>query len=48
MVPHAELSMTEVYTQVSMGKLKEQHTAMPPGKLPQAGQSLVIEGRQPA
>lgn len=45
---HAEISTTQIYTQVSMGRLKEQHAAMHPGKLPQAGQFPIIEGRQPA
>jgi integrase/recombinase XerD len=42
---HAEISTTQIYTHVSLGRLKDQHTAMHPGKLPQVGQFSVIEGR---
>ncbi len=38
MLGHAELSTTEIYTQVSIQKLKAIHTATHPGKLAQAGQ----------
>jgi integrase/recombinase XerD len=33
MLGHAELSTTQIYTQVSIRKLKEIHTATHPGKL---------------
>lgn len=37
MLGHAELSTTQIYTQVSIRKLKEIHTATHPGKLRRAG-----------
>jgi integrase/recombinase XerD len=39
MLGHAELSTTQIYTQVSIRKLKEIHTATHPGKVRTARQS---------
>jgi integrase/recombinase XerD len=40
MLGHAELSTTQIYTQVSIRKLKEIHTATHPGKVRAARQSV--------
>lgn len=48
MLGHAEITTTQIYTQVSQGRLKDQHTAMHPGKLPQPGQFPIIKDQQPA
>ena len=40
---HASLESTQVYTLVSIQKLKEVHTTTHPGKLPEAGQRQVEE-----
>jgi integrase/recombinase XerD len=37
MLGHAELSTTEIYTQVSIRLLKSIHTATHPGRMPEAG-----------
>ncbi|MDE3032068.1 MAG: site-specific tyrosine recombinase XerC [Acidobacteriota bacterium] len=44
MLGHAELSTTEIYTQVSIQKLKAIHTATHPGKLAVAGQHRLEAG----
>jgi integrase/recombinase XerD len=36
MLGHASLSTTQFYTQVSVGQLKALHTALHPGRLPEA------------
>ena len=38
MLGHAELSTTEIYTQVSIRLLKSIHTATHPGRMAEAGQ----------
>lgn len=40
---HAELNTTQIYTLVSVGKLKEIHTATHPGTMAQAGNHLPEE-----
>lgn len=34
MLGHSDLSVTQIYTRVSIGKLKEVHTKTHPGKMP--------------
>ncbi len=46
MLGHAELSTTQIYTQVSIRKLKEIHTATHPGKV--RSPRVVIEAAQEA
>jgi integrase len=43
MLGHAELSTTEIYTQVSIRKLKEIHTATHPARLERADRSAIEE-----
>ena len=43
MLGHAELSTTQIYTQVSIRKFKEIHTATHPGKARTARRSSVVE-----
>lgn len=47
MLGHAELSTTEIYTQVSIQKLKAIHTATHPGKLAVAGRKGLQEAPEP-
>ena len=47
MLGHAELSTTEIYTQVSIQKLKAIHTATHPGKLAEAGQHALEADLEP-
>ncbi len=44
---HAELSTTQIYTQVSIRQLKAIHTATHPAKLPGAGRQAAAEGIAP-
>ena len=49
MLGHARLSTTEVYTQVSIRKLKQVHTMAHPGKLPERGgnaDAIMEEGEE--
>jgi len=51
MLGHAELSTTQIYTQVSIRKLKEIHTATHPGKVRTArttDAATVVEGTAPS
>ena len=41
---HAKLETTQIYTQVSIRKLKEMHTAFHPGKLAKNNQAQAEEG----
>jgi integrase/recombinase XerD len=43
MLGHAELSTTQIYTQVSIRKLKEIHTATHPGKVRAARTTAAVE-----
>jgi integrase/recombinase XerD len=47
MLGHAELSTTEIYTQVSIQKLKAIHTATHPGRLARAGQHALATEIEP-
>ena len=44
MLGHAKMETTQIYTQVSIRKLKEMHTAFHPGKLAKKNQAEVEEG----
>lgn len=49
MLGHSELSTTQIYTQVSIGKLKEIHAATHPARLERrSGQNDAMDGMNPA
>jgi len=47
MLGHAELSTTQIYTQVSIRRLKEIHTATHPGKVRAHGKSRSVRATAP-
>ena len=47
MLGHAELSTTQIYTQVSIRQLKAIHTATHPGKMAKPGQYTLEEEPEP-
>jgi len=46
MLGHADLSATQIYAQVSIGKLKEVHTRTHPGRLARPGEGAKAEGEE--